>query len=358
MAGTNGPRESIGHTGLAQVLAAYSARGGQLLGARRRLDSPLMLTHVRWIGADGTAVEAARAQEEEALLSPEERETWVQLALDCPVVQGPMSQEAAAAWFALATAPTRASELLRLLHSGRPSGWATSQASAPISGGPLGAGYHPASAPGSYPGYASYAPTSGYGSASNFGASVGGGNASFGMMDRQATLRTMPSGGPSTSGPLAGNMPLEGLPALDGDTAIIDTPNGWTNSWQASAWQPATEAPEVTVLACVEIEMPQILAGAAGADYLREFSRDVAVSFKRMCKAIPQVRETRGWMRGNYLVLAARMAVGSGNRPPSSLETEAAAQSLATAMARETLPYNRLTLANPGEWAQGVALPS
>lgn len=347
MAGTMGPRDYSAHTGLPQVLAAYAARGGQLIGARRWLESPLTLTHVRWVGGDGTAIEAARALDGDALLSPEERETWVQLALDCPVPQGPMAQTAAATWFPLTTAPARASELVRFLHSSRPSAWTASQPSAPISGTPLGPSYQPPSGMASFPEYGSY-PMGASGTYGTQGQRMG-----------QRASASMPVGPQSTGGPLPTNAPYgAGLPPLDEDTALIDTPNAWTNSWQASGWQPPVEAPEVTVLACVEIEMPEVLAGPVGADYMRDFSRDVAVSFKRICRTIPQVRETRGWMRGNALVLAARMVVGSGNRPPSSLETETAGQMLADALARQTLPYNRLTLANPGEWAQGVALPN
>lgn len=344
MAGTMGPREHFGHTGLAQVLAAYAARGGHLMGARRRLDSPLTLTHVRWVGGDGMAIDAARALDDESLLSPEERETWVQLALDCPVPQGPMAASTAETWFSLGTAPARAAELVRLLHVSRSSAWAASQASSPISGTPLGPGYQPSAGLASFPDYGSYP----MGASGTYAPRMG-----------QFAPSSMPIGPRSTGAPSPTNAPYgAGLPPLDEDTALIDTPTGWTSAWQTSAWQPTAEAPEVTVLACVEIEMPQVLAGPAGADYMRDFSRDVAISFKRICRAIPQVRETRGWMRGNYLVLAARMVVGSGNRPPSSLETETAAQMLAEALARQTLPYNRLALANPGEWAQGVALPN
>lgn len=343
MAGTIGPRENFGHTGLTQVLAAYAARGGHLMGARRRLESPLTLTHVRWIGGDGTAIEAARALDDDAMLSPEEREAWVQLALDCPVPQGPMAPEAAANWFPLATAPTRASELVRLLHSSRPSAWGASRASAPISGTPISPSYQPPAGMASYPEYGSYPM---------------GASGTYGQRFGQRAQASTPAAPRSTGAPVPVNVPFSaGLPPLDEDTALVDIPNAWTNSWQTNTWQPPVEAPEVMVLACVEIEMPQILAGPVGADYLRDFSRDVAVSFKRICQNVSQVRETRGWMRGNCLVLAARMVVGSGNRPPSSLETETATQMLAEALARQTLPYNRLALANPGEWAQGIALP-
>jgi hypothetical protein len=34
-----------------------------------------------------------------------------------------------------------------------------------------------------------------------------------------------------------------------------------------------------------------------------------------------------------------------------------AARMLGDALARNTLPYTRMTFAEPGEWSQGVALP-
>lgn len=365
MAVMNGPREGGGQTTLGQVLAAFAARGGQLTGARRRLDSPLTLTHIRWTGMDGAVIDAVRMPEAEGALSPEEREAWVQLALDCPVPQGPMTPETAAAWVPLVTAPARASELVRLMHASRSGMWNASQPYSPVSGMPYGMGVPQPSGPGSSPTSGGYIGS--YSSATSFGSLGAMGSAApvsqgFAASSASGGLSPNVSGSthpyPSTMPPATGAPAGESLLPFDNDTVLINTPADWTNSWQTPPWQGGAEMPEVTVLVCVEIELPRVLAGAGGADYTRGFSRDVAASFKRVCQAIPQVRETRGWMRGAYLILAARIAVGSGNRAPSSLEMESAAQTLAEALARETIPYNRLTLANPGEWAQGAALPS
>lgn len=353
----NGPRETGGHTALGQVLAAFAARGGQLSGARRRIESPLTLTHVRWMGADGATIEAARIPEADASLSPEEREVWLQLALDYPVSQGPMTPDASTAWMPLTTPPARASELMRLLHTSRSTTWGHPHSPLPISGTPYSAGYQP-SPMGSYP------------ESGGFGPSTGPIGMPAPVSMRPAGFGTPTSGGASMSSSQPANpyaVPgseahhlgnLGRLPPMEDDTALINTPAAWTNSWQTNSWNATPEGPEVTVIACVEIEMPTILASQGGNDYTRDFSREVASSFKRVCHTLPQARETRGWMRGNFLILAARMAVGNGNRAPSSLEIEAATQTLAEALARQTVPYNRLTLANPGEWAQGVALPN
>ena len=60
------------------------------------------------------------------------------------------------------------------------------------------------------------------------------------------------------------------------------------------------------MLPCVEVELPPIMNNPAAADYRRDFARDVALHFGRAARTIPQVREVRGWMRGDRLVLAAR----------------------------------------------------
>ncbi len=92
-------------------------------------------------------------------------------------------------------------------------------------------------------------------------------------------------------------------------------------------------------------------------DYTRDFARDVSLHFSRAVHTIPQARELRGWMRGGKIVLAARIAVGAGLRAPTRAENEHAAELLADALARRTLPYTQLTVADPAEWAQGVRLP-
>jgi hypothetical protein len=99
------------------------------------------------------------------------------------------------------------------------------------------------------------------------------------------------------------------------------------------------------------------MGGMATADYARDYARDVAVHFARAARTIPQVRELRAWMRGDRLVLAARMVVGTGTRPLSPAEMEGAARLLADALAQRTLPYARLSFAEPAEWQGGSSLP-
>ena len=125
----------------------------------------------------------------------------------------------------------------------------------------------------------------------------------------------------------------------------------WTNSWRR------TETTEVAVLPCVEVELPPLVNSIAAADYRRDFSRDVAMHFARAARTIQQVREVRGWMRGDRLVLAARFVVSSGNRQPTRPEMDGAARTLAEVLAQRTLPYATLGFADPAEWAQGAPLP-
>lgn len=127
----------------------------------------------------------------------------------------------------------------------------------------------------------------------------------------------------------------------------------FTNSWRQSQ----VNVPEVVVVPCVDVELPPAMDGMASADYRNDFARDVALHFSRAARAIPQVREVRGWMRGNRIVLAARFVVAVGTRPPTRAEMDGAAQILADGLAQRTLPYVRLGFADPGEWTQGAPLP-
>jgi hypothetical protein len=138
-----------------------------------------------------------------------------------------------------------------------------------------------------------------------------------------------------------------------GPGAYASDPSGWNGGWPRGQ----LDVPEVTVLPCVEVEMPVLLADPGAAESVREFTRDVAVHFSRACRAIPQVRETRGWMHGGRMVLAARMAVAPGTRTATRAEMEGAAAILADVLAQRTLPYSRLTFADAGAWAQGTPLP-
>lgn len=325
--GYGGPNQP--ETGVSQVLAGYAARGGQLLGARRWSDNPLTLTHLRWVGPDGFTVEAQRRPEHEATMLPEEREIWVQLALHCPVSAAPPTSRDNAAWLQIGVEPGRVAELLRALQRAR-----ASTASHPD----LRSGGHIADAPTQgLPG-----PYTGSGSAPIGEPRSPYSQGPMGM----AAPRSRPLYSPLPSLPWTPEPPPQSGP-------YASDPGGWNGAWQRGQ----AEAPEVTVLPCIEVEMPVVLGDPASADSIRDFTRDVATHFSRACKAIPQVRETRGWMHGNLMVLAARMAVAQGTRAPSRAEMEGAASMLADVLSQRTLPYTRLAFADPGAWAQGTSLP-
>jgi hypothetical protein len=305
------------------VLAGYAARGGQLFGARRWLENPLTLTHLRWHAPDGFAVEAVRPPGDDADALPEEREIWVQLALHCPMAQGPMRPDETP-WQPIAIEPAHVAEMLRAYQRARASQYSNPQAQ---SGGYIPGGY---GRPGSYPtGQVMADRASPY---------------DLGQMGTAAPysqpIRAYPQSAPSLTDPLGGAGPRSTDPA-------------WTGSWQRGQ----TEAPEVSVLTCVEVEMPMLLGNPATAEGIRDFTRDVATNFSRACKSIPQVREVRGWMNGSRMILAARMSVAQGTRSPSHAEMEGAAHILADALAQRTLPYSRIGFADPGAWAQGTPLP-
>ena len=108
---------------------------------------------------------------------------------------------------------------------------------------------------------------------------------------------------------------------------------------------------------CIEVELPALLDGQMGAAYRADFARDIAVHFARAVRKLPQVREMRGWMRGDRLVLAARSVVASGNRGPSEFENDSMVRLLQEAVLQETLPYVHLGFADPAEWIHGAPLP-
>ena len=78
--GSGGPAES--DTGILQALLAFVSQGGQLFGARRWTENPLTLTHVRWQGPSSMTVDAFRDPLRDTSLSAEERDVWIELALD------------------------------------------------------------------------------------------------------------------------------------------------------------------------------------------------------------------------------------------------------------------------------------
>lgn len=266
------PAEAASESGLAEVLAAALAYGGRLRGARRWSEAPLTLTHVSWEGADGQVITATRHAGDEAILSPAEREAWVQLAVRYPSASaGPAGPSSP--WMQLQVTRDEAQSL------------ATSLSRSP----------RPRSSWGSRPTY-----------------------------------------GPAPHSTWNSRAP---------------------NSQSMSSWQMQPRpGQEASVIPCVEVELPPALAGVS-ADFARDYQRDVAQHFARAARTVPAVREVRGWMRGDRLVLAARMALETGGRPPTRAEMDRGAQLLASALFQRTLPYTRLSFAEPVEWQSGSALP-
>jgi hypothetical protein len=155
------------------------------------------------------------------------------------------------------------------------------------------------------------------------------------------------------SGPSWGSRPVYSPVPAPPSTWNIQAHNSQsTGSWQLRP-QPGQEA---SVIPCVEVELPPAMDGMS-ADFARDYQRDVAMHFARAARTVPAVREVRGWMRGDRLVLAARMAIDTGGRPPTRTEMDHGAHMLASALSQRTLPYARMSFAEPVEWQAGSALP-
>lgn len=339
-------------TGIAQVLEYFARYGGELLGARRS-DNPLTLTHVRWHDQSGHVFDASHSPEMDGDIDAAEREVWVQLALDLPITAAGL-YGARAPWEHLALNQERAAELLHQLRrslSSRASGnsnnsanWAPGQ---PSPQRPPNQAYPP-NRPGSNVGW-------------GMGQSPDSGGAFSPPIPPQAQQRN--SGQPSS--PLRGAPPpqgggMHGMPGSapgpgfappQGAPGSMGNARDWTNTMRSS------QDAEVTVIPCIEVELPPVLTDPAATDQARDFTRDVARHFNRSVRQLQQLRETRGWMRNGRMVLAARIVVAPGSRVPSSMEMENAARLLADVLARNMLPYTRMTFAEPGEWTQGVSLP-
>ena len=291
-------------TGIGQLLFTYSAQGGELFGARRWVENPLKLTHVLWRNAAGQTIEAMRQPNDEAMLSEIERDIWIQLALHLPqAFAPPTSAGQESSWMPLTLDQALARELVQRLNRDRASR---------VSNNDLSAGQR-TSAPSS-PRFTRIPPISGSPVLRR-----GDSNAPAG--DTTGTYQTINQGYPSRPSP-------------------IDTSAGY----------------EVSVLPCIEVELPAQMPGASTADHSGNFAREVAVYFSRATRVLPQVREARGWLRGGRLVLAVRVAVAAGGRPATQAEMTMAGQWLADVLARHTLPYSRMGFADPGEWAQGMVL--
>ena len=342
-------------TGIAQALDYFARYGGELLGARRS-DNPLTLTHVRWRDQSGHVYDATHSPEMGGEIDSAEREIWVQLALDLPVAAAGMFG-ARAPWERLALDQERAAELLTQLRrslASRSSGSGNNPAQW-SSGAPIMQPMmqRPPNPPQPYP---SNRPVG------NPGWSMGQPpepNGAFPPPPYQAQSQQPPAsfrGGPPLPGAAmpggSGFMPRsENDAPPPGSQGAMGTGRDWNNPARPVA------DPEVTVIPCIEVELPPVLTDPAAADQARDFTRDVARHFNRSAHQLQQLRETRGWMRNGRMVLAARMVIAPGSRVPSSIEMENAARMLSDVLTRNMLPYTRMTFAEPGEWTQGIALP-
>jgi hypothetical protein len=323
--GQGGPSQP--DTGIAQALAYYVRYGGELLGARRS-DNPLTLTHVRWHDQAGHVLDAIHSPEMDGAVDAAEREVWVQLALDLPIAAAGM-YGARAPWERLALGQDRAAELynqLRRSLSSRVSG--NSNNPARWSPGPGAPPQQANSASPNRPGF-------------NGGWNGGQPAVPSGTypppFPRQAPFQQQPS--------------FQGVAPGASARGSAGEAREWTNTIRQA------QDPEVTVIPCIEVELPPVLTDPSAADQARDFTRDVARHFNRSARQVQQVRETRGWMRNGKMVLAARFAVAPGSRVPSHTEMENVARMLGDALARNMLPYTRMTFAEPGEWTQGIGLP-
>ncbi len=314
-------------TGIAQVLDYYARYGGELLGARRS-DNPLTLTHVRWHDQSGHVFDASHSPEMSGDIDSAEREVWVQLALDLPIAAAGM-YGARAPWERLALDQERAGELLNQLRrslASRTSGNSNNPAQwTPGAPPPQRLPNQPAppNRPVVNPGWGQ-------------------------PMDSSGAYP--PPFQAQSQQPQQPQFPLHSAPP-PGMQGAMATGREWANAMRQTA------DPEVTVIPCIEVELPPVLTDPSAADQARDFTRDVARHFNRAAHQIQQLRETRGWMRNGRMVLAARIALAQGSRVPSSMEMENAARLLSDVLARNMLPYTRLTFAEPGEWTQGIALP-
>lgn len=324
---------------IATALIAYGQQGGALFAAYRASDNPLAPSHLRWQGVSGEIIETQHNAESAYDLPQEEREAWAQIAL------GSTSNRADAVgpnapWLPVRLERERAFELGVRAQRAR-------LASLPPNS--------PQSAP-----RLSASPPVSYGSAPQ-GAPLSS------MLPRSSS--TFPAYAPQGPGFHADEYsPTRLIDALPQSAPSLPEPPQNTGQWSrddllrggsgAGAYGASPSQLEITVIPCVEVEMPALLTSADQQDFTRDFARDVAVHFSRAARSITQARELRGWMRGARIVLAVRMGFGPGSRPVNRAEMEHAAALLSEALARRTLPYAQLRFADFAEWNQGVELPN
>lgn len=333
---------------VAAVLAAYAARGGLLEGAFARDDNPLLLTHIRWRGdaPRDRVIVAERHTTNDAAQDVVEREVWVRLALACAAVvpgQG--------LWQSMTLTARQVTELLTMLsasHANHADQAASPEDIARLDTSSMPSVARPLPADPVSPGASTRSP-----------APPRLTPVSPATEDLRAVSGFRSTGAPVTGSLRTGALRYGASPmAAPRTTPVHPTPLVPTSGPSYASVLPGTAEGEVTVLPSVEIAMPESMRGPGSEDYWRDFTRDIALHFAAACRAIPQVREVRGWMRGELMVLAARMAMAPGDRAPTRAEMEGATDILARALAQQTLPYARLDFAPPGEWAQGQALLS
>jgi hypothetical protein len=296
-------------TGLGQLLLAHGTQGGQLFGARRWAENPLTLTNVRWQSPAGATLDAVRRPGADDSLTEAEREAWVQLALHFPPMPagGP---QAGASWLPLNVDPAQAAALAQAIRRGL--------AERRMSG-PRGAYVSSWPPPGGPP----YTPSS----------------------DSPPPWRVARGAGAEPGGAVRSDVPPSPSHYSSGA-------QGW--SGQERSGSGASEG--AALLPSVEVALPPA-SGAGAANYRSDFTREVALIFSRAIGRLPQVREMRGWIRGERIVLAARVVVAGGPRQPDYAEMESITQLVADALAPHTLPLAWIGFADPGEWSQGAALP-
>ncbi|MEO7000176.1 MAG: hypothetical protein ABI068_00075 [Ktedonobacterales bacterium] len=366
-------------TGIARALLAYATQGGALLGAHRWAENPLTLTHVRWQGVNGEIGEAFRPPERDYEIDATEREVWVEVAVLCaPDGFGQSGQTAP--WSPIHLDRAQAHTLAQRVQQAKANKQSAQMAAQLNQMNQISQGG--AMRPGSLPGYI---PPHLSGQPSNYPYDVFGAQGAppsqplntqplntypgspqqmqqmqqasqYFPMEPQASAPPRPSFAPASSALTSRpSMPaiVDALPSL-GEQNSANNANSSVGGWQRGALESTAE---VSVLVCIEIEMPVLIPGAA-SDYTRDFARDVTTHFSRAARSLPQTREQRGWMRGGRIVLAARLGMAHGNRQPTRVEMEHGAMALSDALAHRTLPYSRLTFADPTEWAQGTPLPN
>ncbi len=323
---------------VAAALIAYGQQGGALYAAYRLPDNPLAPSHLRWQGDNGEAMEAQHNPNEAYELTREEREAWAQIALASAMTQ-PDAVGTNAPWLPVRMERERAFDLgvraQRAWLASHPSYGAHSTQSGPH-------------ASGSPSGYGAAAPNSATPSA---------------YLPQQPGAGFQQYQRPQTPNPHSDDYPptrlIDALPASSPSRPDLAQSTGqWArNDLLRGMAYPGAPQQEITVIPCIEVEMPTLLS-AEQQDFTRDFARDVAVHFGRAAHSISQARELRGWMRGARIVLAVRMSFGPGSRPANRAEMEHGAALLSEALARRTLPYAQLRFADYAEWDQGVELPS